>query len=263
MSEETEEVEARDNGNPGTPGAGDRTETEVEGSNASARGTVGPAAEIEDATDSFLELESEFDAESLPGRVRGQAVDVERIPTSVVPGDYPVEIETEGALALSVAVDGERVPVYFAFDESLSDTRLGRLLELKDVAPDRFADLYGESVLLTVEDGHHVPVVPEAAPRGSPLGAYGVGAGLAVNLLVLALLVVGLGGFFSVPVVFAWLAANVVGVPAATYFDAWYLRTHTDWDGGPLFWTALGAIPGLNAVSAGVYLYQRSTAADL
>lgn len=262
MTEETEELAVSADEN-GASADEDGTETRVEESNASTRGTVDAAADIEDAADSFLELESELGAETLPGRIRGRAVDVERVPASDVPDGYPVETETEEALALSVKIDGERAPVYFAFDQDLSDNRLGRLLELKGISPDRFADLYGGSILLSVEDGHYVPVVPDEGSRGSPLGVYGVGAGLAMNLLVLALLVVGLGGAFSVPIVLAWLAANILGVPAATYFDAWHLRTHTDWDGGPLFWSSLGAIPGLNVLSSVAYLRERAGATDL
>ena len=37
---------------------------------------------------------------------------------------------TEAALALTLAVDGERVDVYFEFEEDLADDRLGRLLAL-------------------------------------------------------------------------------------------------------------------------------------
>lgn len=229
----------------------------------STRETLGPTADAEDAADSFLKLESRLGQGAISGRVRGRAVDVERVPASAVPGDYPVEIRTEEALALSVEVDGERVPVYFAFDDDMAEGRLGRLLELRGVSPERFADLYGESVLLAVEGGHHVPVVPEKTPRGSPLGVYGVGGGLATNLLAFALLVVGLGGVVSVPVVFAWLAVNILGVPVATYLDAWHLRTHTDWSGGPLFWSALGAIPGVNVLSSATYLRQRARATEL
>lgn len=247
----------------GTSTAEGRTETVEGASGASTREIADPAVEVDDAADSFLELESQFTTRALPGRVRGRAVDVERVPASAVPADYPVDIRTEEALALTVAVDGERVAVYFAFDDDPADDRLGRMLELKGISPERFADLYGETVLLTVEDGHYVPVVPRESPRGSALGAYGVAGGLAMNLLAVALLLVGLGGVVSVPVVLAWLAANVLGVPAATYLDAWHLRTHTDWSGGPLFWTALGAIPGVNVLSSAAYLRQRARATEL
>jgi hypothetical protein len=87
--------------------------------------------------------------------------------------------------------------------------------------------------------------------------------GLATNLLIVLLVVAGLGGVFSVPVVLAWLLANVLGVPAATYLDAWYLRTHSDWGGGPLFWTALAALPGVNVVSSLAYLRERVRATDI
>jgi len=263
VTEETEDVEVAADEEGTVLPADDRTEMDQEAAGASTRESADQAAEVDDAADAFLELESQFTIRTLPGRVRGRAVDVERVPTPAVPADYPVEIRTDEALALAVEIDDERVPVYFAFDDDLTDGRLGRLLELKGISPERFADLYGETVLLTVEEGHYVPVVPEEDPRGSALGGYGVAGGLAMNLLAVALLVVGLGGVVSVPVVLAWLAANVLGVPAATYLDAWHLRTHTDWSGGPLFWTALGAIPGVNVLSSAAYLRQRARATEL
>lgn len=256
MSEETEEVErevdaetARDQRQETVDSPGDVTSGDV--------------TDLDDAAASFLELESHFEGETPQGHVRGQAVDIERVPASMVPDDYPVDIETEEALALTLDVDGAEVDVYFAFDENLSDDRLGRLLALKGIPADRFADLYGESILLTVADGHHVPVVPDEPPRGDSRGVYGIAAGLGMNLLTVLLAVVGLGGVFSVPVVFAWVLANVIGVPAATYLDAWHLRTHTDWDGGPLFWATIGALPGVNVLSSAVYLRQRARATEL
>ncbi len=254
MTEEPEEVEAS------------HSEDSVEpaGEDQPPRVATDQAADMEDAATSFLEVESRIGTGTASGQVLGRAVDVERVPASAIPADYPVEIRTEEALALAVDVDDERVPVYFAFEpDGPADDRLERLLQLKDIAPGRFADLYGESIRLTAEDRHYIPVVPDEPPRGSSLGVYGVGAGLAVNLLAVALLVVGPGGVFSVPVVLAWLAANVLGVPAATYLDAWYLRTHTDWAGGPLFWATLGAIPVVNVLSSTAYLRQRARATEL
>ena len=257
MSEETEEVEARA---VDTEDAGDHHE-EVAGSREAAN--PGAAGDVDDAASSFLELESHFGADTPPGRLRGQAIDVERVPASTVPDDYPVDIRTEEAIALSLDVDGERVDVYFGFDGDLVDESLGRLLALKGIPADRFADLYGESILLSVADGYHVPVVPAESPRGDASGVYGVAGGLAMNLLTVLPVVAGLGGVFSVPLVLAWLLANVLGVPAATYLDAWYLRTHSDWGGGPLFWTALAALPGVNVVSSLAYLRERVRATDI
>jgi len=224
---------------------------------------VGTADRVEAAADSFLDLEADLDGVE-GDRVRGRAVDVERVPAGAVPTDYPVTITTEEALALTLECrDGSEATVYFEFADGTPDDRLGRLLELHDVAPDRFADLYGESLLLSVEDGHHVPYVPPDGPRGSPLGVYGIGAGLGANLLVFLLALVGLGGVLSVPVVIAWLLLNVVGLPIATYLDARHLLTHTDWEQGPGFWAALAAIPGVNVVSSLAYWRTRRRSTDL
>jgi len=256
VSEETEKVEA-----PAVDTEDASDHGEVVGSRAAANTSTNN--DVDAAASSFLELESHFGGGTSPGRLRGQAIDVERVPASTVPADYPVDIRTEEVIALSLDVGGEHVDVYFEFDEDLTDDRLGRLLALKGIPADRFADLYGESILLAVEDGHHVPVVPDESPRGDPTGVYGIAGGLGTNLLTLVLLVVGLGEVFSVPLVLAWLLANVLGVPAATYLDAWHLRTHTDWEGGPLFWTALAALPGVNVLSSAAYLASRARATPI
>jgi hypothetical protein len=54
---------------------------------------------------------------------------------------------------------------------------------MKGIPTDRFADLYGKSVLLRVGEGYHVPVLPDEPPRGDATGYYGIVAGLGVNLL--------------------------------------------------------------------------------
>lgn len=258
MTEETEEVETAPSPDAETGVPADDPDPDA----ASDRRT-GSTADLDRAAESFLALEEDLDPGDVSGTARGRAVDVERVPAGSVPDSYPVEIRTAEALALTLEVEGERVDAYFEWDGDVPGDRLGRMLALKKIPADRFADLHGESIRLAVEDGHHVPVVPDEAPRGSPLGVYGVGAGLAMNLLTVALLVVGLGGVFSVPAVLAWLAANLLGVPAGTYLDAWHLRTHTDWNGGPLFWTALAAIPGVNVLSSAAYLGQRRRATEL
>lgn len=252
MTEETEEIESAVTSGEGATtddGAADTTST--------------GAGDVDRAAESFLEVEAALATGAASGSVRGRAVDVERVPAAAVPETYPVEIRSEEALALSLDVDDEPAVVYFEFGVDPTDDRLGRLLALKGIPADRFADLHGESVLLGVEDGHHVPVVPGEGPRGSPLGVYGVEAGLGVNLLVFPLAAAGLGGVSTVPVVAVWLLANLVGLPAATYVDAWHCRTHTDWNGGPLFWTALAAVPGVNVLSSAAYLLGRARATPI
>jgi hypothetical protein len=213
------------------------------------------------AAESFLDLEA--DAVPAPAdRVWGRAVDVAVVPVAEVPEGYPVDIATAEALALSLDVRGERVQTYFAFDEDLTDDRLGRLLALKDISPDRFADLHGESVCLSVEDGHYVPVVPDEPPRGSAVGGYGIPAILSASLIGLWLAAAGGGALVVGFGVALWLLTLVV-LPVATYFDAWHLRTRTDWDGGPLFWATLALVPGVNLLASAVYLLGRRRATRL
>jgi len=90
-----------------------------------------------------------------------------------------------------------------------------------------------------------------------------VAIGLTINLLAVALVVVGLGGAFSGTAVLALLAVNFLLLPVATYLDAWYLRTRTDWGQGPAFWAVLSMIPGLNLVSVPLYLNSRKKATRL
>lgn len=228
-----------------------------------AASPTGPEPERDDvdrAAESFLDLESELTGSDISSRVWGQAVDAEVLPASDAPEAYPTEVTTDETLALYLDVDGRRVAVYFEWAEGERDDRLGRLLGLKGISPDRFADLYGQRLLLDVEDGHYVPCVPDEQPRGSPRGVYGIVAALALNLLTAALAAVGLG---SVPFVLLWLIVNVLALPVATYLDAWDRRTRTDWEGGPLFWASLAAIPGVNVLSSVLYLRERLRATPL
>lgn len=129
---------------------------------------------VEDSAESFLSLEAEVHASTGDG-VRGQAVDVARVPATAVPDDYPVTIGTPEALALTVALVGNtEVRTYFEFEAGAADGRLSRLLAVHDIPGDRFGDLHGEWLLLTVEDGHYLPVVPAEFPRGDRRGVYGV-----------------------------------------------------------------------------------------
>ena len=212
---------------------------------------------------SFLEIESQHlprvDGES----VRGRAVEVDRIPASAVPDEYPVTITTDEALALRIEIEAStdhETVCYFAYDQQQTTGRLSRLLALHDIPPHRFGDLYGCSLHLVAEDGYYVPYLPTASPRGSPHAVYGLAGGLVFNFVsVLSLFVMG-GTALSPLLVLLWIAVNFVGVPLSTYLDSWYLYTHSDWDGGPLFWTFLALWPGLNVLTTILYLRARSTA---
>ncbi|WP_340101803.1 hypothetical protein [Salinibaculum salinum] len=231
------------------------------------RGQTGPDTErsVDTAAESFLSVESELRA-SAGEQVRGQAVDVARVPAETVPEAYPVTIGTSEALALTLELDGRdgtTVTTYFEFDESVADDRLARLLAVHSIPTDRFGDLHGEWILLVIEDGYFLPVVPAEFPRGDSRGVYGILVGLAFNLLVGTVAILGLGNLLSLPVIAAWLLVSTVGLPIVTYLDAWYLRTRTDWGQGPAFWALLAALPGLNVLTVLAYLWTRHRARPL
>lgn len=215
---------------------------------------------VDRAAESFLEVEREL-GHPEGTRLDGRAVDVRKLSVSEVPAEYPIEIWTDDALALSVEVaDGETVPIYFEWSETTTDDRLGSLLELRDIPPHRFADLHGEEIPLTVENGHYVPVTP-ANLRGDERGIYGVLAGFGVNLFVALTSFFGLGDIVtSTAFVILWLVANFLVLPLSTFLDAWYIRSRTDWEGGPVFWATLAMIPAFNVLTVALYLARRGNA---
>lgn len=224
---------------------------------------AGSDRSVDARAESFLSLESAVHPTS-DGQVRGQAVDVERVPATAVPKGFPVDIGTTDALVLTVALDDDtEVRTYFEFEAGAVDDRLSRLLAVHDIPADRFGDLYGEWLLLTRTDGHYVPVVPAEFPRGDPRAVSGVVAGLALNLLVGALAVTGVAWVASLPVYTLLLVVNIAGLPVATYLDAWHLRTRTDWGQGPAFWALLAVVPGLNVLTVSAYLWTRRQSTPL
>jgi hypothetical protein len=219
------------------------------------------------AAESFIEVEEELQGTAEGMRGRGQAIDVEKVPASEVPEDFPAKIETEHALALRLSMieaNDQTVVTYFEWPEQGTDERLARLMELKDVPPDRFADLHGEKILLTIEEGYYMPVIPSEEPRGDDRAVYGIYAGLAPSVLILLAGLIGATGAIATGSFFLlWVIATVIVLPISVYMDAWDLRTSTDWDGGPLFWTFMSAIPGFNMLAVPLYLLSRSNAEPL
>ncbi len=221
-------------------------------------------ADVDSAAGSFLEVEQELDAMVEGMQVRGQAIDVERVPAYDVPEGFPYEIWTDDALALTLELaetQGKTVTTYFAWPGKGADERLGKLLQLREIPIDRFADLHGEDILLQVENGHFVPVLPEEEQRGDARAYWGILAGLFPSVLIAVAGIFNVGGFLFTPTfVLLWLLATFVVLPLSTYYDAWNLRTTTNWRGGPLFWATLAMIPGLNVVSSAAYLILRQNA---
>lgn len=225
----------------------------------------------EGAAERFFELEAELAADETAGgaddRLRGLVVDAETVPAGEVPGSYPLSIETDEALALQVDLGDRTTVAYLDWPgaEGIdAESALGRLLAALGVSADSFADLYGERVLLEREAGHYTVFVPPEPPRGTGNWVLGVAGGIAFNAAVaglVALAAAGLpvGGLLSALVV-PFLLVNLVAVPYATYRDATYLRTHSDWGQGPPFWATLSMVPGVNVLVGLLYLRSRSRA---
>lgn len=191
----------------------------------------------------------------------GRAVEVDRIPATAVPADYPAEIESGEALQVRVDIgEGDRPSgsVYYEWPP-VDDGPLERVLALRDRWPDRVDELRGDRIPVAVDDDYLLPTAPAERAHGSPLGYYGILGAIGTTVALLAGLVVG-----AVPpslaVATALLVLNVVVLPSATYLDSWYLRTWTDWNRDPVFWAALAGFVGLNVVAVGVYLWLRRAA---
>ncbi|MXR52019.1 hypothetical protein GRX03_10460 [Halovenus sp. WSH3] len=190
--------------------------------------------------------------------------EIERISASEVPTGYPVAIETAQALAVELTVEGTDEPVFVCYFEPADrgpDDRLSRLLGVIG-ADDDPETLVGRELLLTISEGYYVPVVPDDRPRGTPKAVLGIFAGLAPSA------VIGLVGVFAPgaafigtrPFVAGWLVATFLLLPVSLYVDALYLRTTTNWTGGPRNWAVMAAVPGLNVLAVPLYLIARENA---
>lgn len=231
--------------------------------------TTESTADPEAAADSFIELEGELEPEAAPGprRTTGLVVDADTVPADRVPATYPLDVATDEVLALTLEVGGRETTAYLEWptDGAVDpDSRLGRLLAATGVSADAFADLYGRTLLLERVGGHHVVYVPAERPVGSGDWSLGVAGGLAFNVAVLGLAALAAAGVpLALPgtvLTACFLLVNLVVLPWATYRDARYLLSHSDWEQGPPFWAALSMVPALNVAVSALYLRSRSAA---
>jgi hypothetical protein len=215
----------------------------------------------------FLELEAELKTSpdvTLPdGAIRrGQIVDAHRVPTDEISDGYPVSVGSGQALVLTVDVVGTgKVQTYLDWPsdgEPGAESTLGRLLDSLGVDPDRLASLYGQEVLVEVVDSAYTVYVPSESPRGTDR-TTGIAASLGASLATLVGAAVASGTLSALLLVVFFLVTFVV-LPYETYRDGWYLRTHSDWEGGPVFWTVLAMIPLVNVLSTAMYLSGRRNA---
>jgi hypothetical protein len=215
----------------------------------------------------FLELEAELSRATespLPeGAVRrGQVVDAGRVPVDEIPDGYPVDVGRGQALVLTIDLVGVgEVQTYLDWPEDGepgTESTLGRLLDSLGVEPERLAALYGQQLLVEIVDGSYTVYVPAESPRGTDR-ATGIAASLGVSLAALLGSVVASGTLAAVLLV-VFVLTTLFAVPFETYRDSWYLRTHSDWEGGPVFWAVLAMVPLLNVLSTVLYLSGRRDA---
>jgi len=232
--------------------------------------SVAGASDPDAAADSFLDLETRLATPADPGtdRTVGLVVDAATLTAEQVPDGYPLPSGADEALALTLDLArAGRTTTYLAWPSDgtvRAASRLGRLLAATGVPADAFADLYGRQLLVERDGEHDTLYVPAERPRGSGDWVLGVAAGLAFTLATFALAGLAaaglpLAGLLSALVV-PFMLVTLILLPWATYRDASYLRSHSDWDQGPPFWAALSMIPGLNVVVALLYLRSRGRA---
>lgn len=233
--------------------------------------TTEPSEEVETTEDEvaerFLELEAELkerpDATLPSGTIkRGQIVDAHRVPTEEIPAEYPTAVGTGQALVLTVDVVGiGEVQTYLDWPEDGEpgeESTLGRLLDALGVGPERLASLYGREILVEVVDSSYTVYVPSDAPRGE-VRTTGIATSLGASLAALAGASIASGTLAALLLV-VFVLLTIVALPALTYRDAWHLRTHSDWEGGPVFWAVLAMIPLCNVLSTAAYLSGRRNA---
>lgn len=241
-------------------GDGDETEAELAPSDA-----ADASDDAEDAPAEPIASPPDTDGEDEGEQFTAVVREIERVPVSEIPAEYPIEIGTAEAVAVRLTVRGTETPVFVCYFEPADrgpNDRLTRLLAITDGPSDDPEALLDSELLLTISEGYYVPVVPDGEPRGTPKAVFGIFAGLGPSA------VIGLVGIFSpgaafigtTPFVVGWLAATFLLLPLSLYLDALNLRTTTNWTGEPRRWTAMAAIPGLNVVIVPLYLIARENA---
>lgn len=220
-------------------------------------------SDLDRGAEAFLDLESdlaEAEEDDLPKKLGyGLVVDAERVDSSAVPADYPWTITSGSAIALTLehGRTEQTATAYFDWPPKDGD-RLSRLLAVAGISDDAFAELHGTQILLTVSNGHVVPFVPPAPPRGSTEGRRIIPAGIGFNLLTLAGVVLGVGVVSTLWFFLVFLVVNLLVIPGGTFLDARHLRSHTDWSQGPSFWALLSAMPFVNIAVSLLYLRSRN-----
>lgn len=227
------------------------------------------ARDVESRVEEFVELEEELTGSETGASGtydRGHVADAATLPAANVPEAYPVTIETEQALRLDVDAGGETVPVYLEWPgEGEQSDHVGRLLDALGREPDEFANIYGDEVALTEQDGWHGIDVEGTAAVGGVATTTGDAdlrrgrqlllGGVAASVLGAATAGLGgaLGSFGTVLQVVA-----MVGLPVAIYRDVERLEERVGRDRADGLWVLGAFVPVANAVVGSLYVVDRT-----
>jgi len=206
--------------------------------------------------------EEQFEGQVPDGaRLHGEVLVVESVPVDAVPDGFPGEFPGEEVLVLDVDIRfGEETTTYLSAEEG--NGPLEALLETHGAGSP--ADLEGAGLLLEARNDYWVPLSRDGPRRGDDRAVYGVLAGLAPSITIALFNFFGVGGAAFSPVFLAlWGVCTFLVLPVSMYFDAWHLRSTTDWQGGPARWTLCAVVPPLYVVVVPYYLVKRANARPL
>jgi hypothetical protein len=143
------------------------------------------ASEFDRTTNEFLDVESdveEFSGSAWVGAgdTTAVVVGVQRVDSDAVPDGYPLDVETDETLQLTVEPSpGSEAVVFVEWPESLTtDAQLTRLLRGLGLDPHSFADLQRREIPLLRDDGFLYPYVPPEVADVSSKWYLGVAASI-------------------------------------------------------------------------------------
>lgn len=195
------------------------------------------------------------------GRVKsGTIKDIRIVSTDSVPSQYPKNISGEKSLVLDLeSEDGKTIPVYMEWledDGNSSDDNLTYLFDMHQIQSGNISDLYGKRAFVKSDDGYFRLYTPNN-PKGVNQSQLSKIIGLVLSSYGLMFLMLYTPLGFTVITSLIFVVLNSVLLPHFIYQDAWYTRSHSDWEGGPLFWSSLSLFPILDTLIIAGYLYTR------
>lgn len=135
------------------------------------RSAVGDALDIESELSEVPGTEADIDETEAVGQVTA----ARKLPSSEVPGAYPIAIDSTSAVGLRVLVTADReTMVYLAWPDTYDGSAdLAVLLNSLDIQPNRFANIIGTEIELVVVEGQWVPEVAVESARPHPATGRG------------------------------------------------------------------------------------------